>query len=41
MIDIPTAIWCTVLGLIAGIGCGIHVAAIIDIFTEEKNEERT
>ena len=30
MIDIPTAICCTILGLIAGIGVGINLAVIVE-----------
>lgn len=29
MIGIPTAICCTILGLIAGIGVGVHLAVIV------------
>lgn len=29
MIDIPTAICCTILGLIAGIGVGVNLTVIV------------
>ena len=39
MIDIPTAITCTVLGLIAGIGVGVHLTVIVAELIGGKDDE--
>ena len=39
MIDIPTAICCTILGLIAGIGVGVHLAVIVaELIGKDTND---
>ena len=39
MIDLTTTITCTILGLIAGIGVGVHLAAIFsELFGGKDNE---
>lgn len=41
MIDLTTTITCTVLGLIAGIGVGVHLAAIAtELIGKAENKER-
>lgn len=40
MIDIPTVITCTVLGLIAGIGVGVNLTVIVaELIGKAENKE--
>ena len=38
MIDIPTAICCTILGLIGGIGIGFNMMGIIEIIIDKEQK---
>lgn len=40
MVDMSTAITCTVLGLIAGIGVGVHLTVIVaELIGKAENKE--
>lgn len=41
MIDLTTTITCTILGLIAGIGVGVHLAAIATEVVGKRDDKES